>query len=530
MTKKIKFILKRSLVFVLLSTIIFSISSCDKEQQKYIKDAIAIVYLDDVPYLINAEKEMYNLSDYDEIIEIFNDYIAVKKDGNYGFIDRTGKLVIDTIYKKVYPMYEEKAVVIKNNKYYVINNLGETIYEFKDGIVSDSYFSNNHLVVSKENKYGYLCYNPDDGNFTLTDLEFDYARCFDGDYAVIGQKEQQIIYKTDDDGNQTDEIEEIKVLDNIKYNFYTLDNNVLFEEFLFDSAESFHDGYARVGTKTKIYSPIVGGIEPTKEFDGMMYKYIDIEGNYLNFDYQYEYSYRGTNELRYTEGVVEMPYATNFVNGLAVIAKYRYSTVINTYVKEFMILDTEGKLHFTEAIYYETGFRYGYEHLEQFQAISPGRYWIGDLINVGDVLAYTTCNTINNPSWTVKYIKYDYEDKIYNAVKVTWNLFTYETNEQGEEIKIIPDWIKKYNEEFLNSTSSTIIVENAVNSSFEMTDLAYSKYYSDTTPINRIRILRSNKFGLVKYIEQKTPINGYQYESEIIASFILEPIYDRIIY
>ena len=118
------YIFKKSFIFLFSLLIILTMSSCNKNKQTYINNAMAIVYKDNTPYLINEKKETFNLSEYDEIIEIFNEYIAVKKEGKYGFIDLTGKLVIDTIYDKVYPMYEEKAVVIKDESTYIINKDG----------------------------------------------------------------------------------------------------------------------------------------------------------------------------------------------------------------------------------------------------------------------------------------------------------------------------------------------------------------------------------------------------------------------
>ena len=137
--ENIKNIVKKSFICSLSAFTILSLSNCSKGPSKdYIDNAIAIVYQDEKPYLINAAKETYSLDYYDEIIEIFNDYIAVKKDGKYGFINRTGKLIIEAVYDKVYPMYEEKAVVIKDGQYQIINNNGKTIYTFTDNVISES--------------------------------------------------------------------------------------------------------------------------------------------------------------------------------------------------------------------------------------------------------------------------------------------------------------------------------------------------------------------------------------------------------
>ena len=139
-----KNIMKKTIICSLSTLSVLSLSNCTKGPgTNYIDDAIAIVYQDEKPYLINANKDTYALDYYDEVEDIFNDYIAIKKDGKYGFIDRTGKLTVQPSYDKVYPMYEEKAVVIKEGVYQIINNTGKTIYTFEDGLTSESYFSNN---------------------------------------------------------------------------------------------------------------------------------------------------------------------------------------------------------------------------------------------------------------------------------------------------------------------------------------------------------------------------------------------------
>ena len=54
---------------------------------------------------------------------------------------------------------------------------------------------------------------------------------------------------------------------------------------------------------------------------------------------------------------------------------------------------------------------------------------------------------------------------------------------------------------------------------------------SDEYLVNTIRLNRSDKYGLVKY-EESTYYDeaNYDYSNTITASFILEPIYDKIIY
>lgn len=533
MTKKVKNYCKQSLICGLMIVIGMSIASCKQNnEQNPINDAIAICYEQNTPYLVNAKNERFSLAYYDEIIEIFNDYIGVKKDNKYGFIDRTGKEVIAPSYDKVYPMYEEKAVVIKDGKYYIINNEGEIIYSFSNGITSESYFSNNHLIVTKGGKYGYLFYENDE--FKLTNINFDYASVYNDEYAVVGKKETIVIYEIDKDGNLTDNIAEIKELETIKYNFLNSQNQLLFSKFEFDFADTFYDGWARVGYKTTMYAPILGSSN-SKAFKGIEYHYINELGEALYLNHYYEYSYNGVATSMHDTSEVVVPYATNFNDGYAVIANYRYSSTVDTFYKEYRIVNTKGKLQYTEAIYYATGYRYGYEQHSEFQAKSPSLYWINKIVKIGDVLAFKTGNTANSPSFNIRY--FEIQDKINNQAKydlynISWDLYEQEFNETtGDYEKVIPNYMIDYNEKYLNGVSSTIMVESSIKSPFEMDELTYSKYISSDYPINRIRILRSNYYGLVKYEAKEKYLSTInQNITDIVASFIIEPIYDKIIY
>lgn len=55
---------------------------------------------------------------------------------------------------KLIPFSENKAVVAIENKFYIINENGNTLYTFDDNISSQSYFSNNYLVVHRDNYQG----------------------------------------------------------------------------------------------------------------------------------------------------------------------------------------------------------------------------------------------------------------------------------------------------------------------------------------------------------------------------------------
>ncbi len=536
--QKFKNILKKSLICSLSAVSVLSLSNCSKgPSTKYIDNAIAIVYQDDKPYLINANKDLYPLNYYDEIVEIFNDYIAVKVDNKYGFINRTGKLIVETIYDKVYPMYEEKAVVIKDGMYYIIDNQGNIIYTFTDDISSESYFKDNFLVIEKYGKYGYLKYNPETKEFITSDIIYDYAKTFENGYAVIGNHPVETIYKLDENGNPTEEIEEIRVSEEIKYNFIDSNFNQLFNEFTFDYADNFHNGYAIVGYYDNVYVPGVDGGK-SSSLDTLVYKYITTTGSTLHFNHNYNFSiivdgYLQTTPMSYTDEVY-MPFAQSFNTNLAFVAKYRYSTV-QSYLKEYMLIDTSGKMKYTDAIYSKTGYLFGHDsgHKNQgdYQSQSAGLFSVGEIVKLNDTYLFTAGNTLNSPVWNVYYINYNRERKEYSFDTVLWDMFPKHTDEFGVETVIVPDWAQDYKKKYLKNTSSNLLLEFAIKNPYEMTNLSFSPYISDEYLVNSIRISKSDNYGLVKYETSSIwDEENLDYLNFITASFILDPIYDKIVY
>lgn len=536
--QKFKNILKKSLICSLSAVSVLSLSNCSKgPSTKYIDNAIAIVYQDDKPYLINANKDLYPLDYYDEIVEIFNEYIAVKVDNKYGFINRTGKLIVEALYDRVYPMYEEKAVVIKDGMYYIIDNQGNIIYTFNDGITSESYFKDNLLVIKQDEKYGYLKYNLETNEFEKSEIIYDYAKSFENGYAVVGNNPVEIIYKQDENGNPTEEIDEIRVSENIKYNYINENFELLFNDFTFDYADNFYNNYAVVGYYDTVYVPGVDGGK-SSNLNTLVYKYITSTGSTLHFDYNYNFSVIIDGNLQTTpityDKEVYLPFAQSFKTNLAFVAKYRYSTV-QSYLKEYMLIDTSGKMEYTDAIYSKTGYLFGYDsgHKNQadYQSQSAGLFSVGEVTKIGDTYAFIAGNTLNSPIWKVYYIKYDADRKEYTFENVSWNAFDKQTDDSGKITEIIPEWAVEYKREYLNNTSSNVLLKYAIENPYEMTNLRISPFCSEEYLVNIVRMTKSNKYALVKY-ESSTywDENAYAYSNLLTASYVLEPIYDKIIY
>ncbi len=536
--QKLKNVIKKSMICSLSAISVISLTNCNKgPSTNYIDNAIAIVYQDEKPYLINAAKQTYALDYYEDVEDNFNEYIAVKLDGKYGYINRTGKLIIQPVYDKVYPMYEEKAVVIKDGTYQIIDNNGNTLYTFTDNITSESYFENNFLVIKQGNKYGYLKYNQDTKEFTSSSLEFDYARPFGGEFAVVGKHQQEIIYKIDEQGNPTSEIEEIKEYENIKYNYIDSNFELLFETFDFDYADNFYNELAVVGYHDSIYVPGVDGGKSSNA-DCLVYKYINQFGRTLHFNHNYVFSIIVNGNLQTTNKTysdeIYMPYAQSFQTDITFVAKYRYSS-IQTYLKEYMLVTPTGKIQYTDAIYGQTGYLFGHDsgHVNagDYQCQSPGLFSVGNVIKIKDTYAFIAGHTLASPSWKVYYIQYDLLRNEYSFATAKWDFIQTVTDEYGNTYEEIPQWGKEYKYQYLKNTPSNVLLKYAIENPYEMTDLSYSSYISDEYLVNSIRISESNHYGLVKYESSTVFDEKYNDTTNLLtASFIIDPIYDKIIY
>lgn len=275
---------------LLLIYISFILVGCNLKSNRYIDDAFMVAYTDQGPFLCNLERS-FSLSEYDEIVPIFNDIITVgKKTKNgmrYGFINKTGKEIIKPIYEAVSMFSEGKAVVSLNGKQLIINDKNKVLYEFPNEIKSYSYFSNNYLVISIDDQYSYL-----DEDFNIIQNRLAYAGVFRNGFAVVGEL----------------------IDNNIKYYHINKDGDKVGTK-LYDFADDFYDGYARVGL-------LNNGI--------FQYQYIDVNGNVLTKNFL---------PLTYD-------YAQNFANGFAVTASYEINSGVKDSLpfkyKKFDIIDTNG--------------------------------------------------------------------------------------------------------------------------------------------------------------------------------------------
>lgn len=86
--------------------------------------------------------------------------LKVKKDNKYGLIDYQGKLILDTIYDKIYALegIKNSIIIEKENKLGLCDNTGTVIIEpeYKKILPIGNDNKNGYIVVNQENKYGVI--------------------------------------------------------------------------------------------------------------------------------------------------------------------------------------------------------------------------------------------------------------------------------------------------------------------------------------------------------------------------------------
>lgn len=500
----IRFIFKKINILLIILISCFSLSSCQKEETTYLSDSVAIVYKDNVPYLLNLKGEMLSLGNYDAIVPYFDNIIIVKKDNLFGYIKNTGEPITEVKYSEAYPFSEGKAVVAEDNKFYIINEEGHTIYEFTDSISSNSSFSENYLVVTRNNKQGFLKYDEATSTFDLLITEplneetslldsnfvYDYCGKFEKGYAVVGNL------------NQNNEL---------KYTHINSQGNRLYE-LEWDFANNFSEGYAVVGNMVDYTVRIY--CSNRNDFDNryttnavtMGYMYVTPEGQYI-----------GTTTTNDEGNEVFEPYiyaaANDFRDGVALVADlYFYS---DSYMDR-------GNYDFSTQRYF-----YNYDCIKDTgnsifseNGISQNN-WGGALciykefFQLGD---YYVANYFS-ASWQILSTDIEVSNPSYPFSPVQFDLKNYKTD---EELNQNFPWIQEYLNSFTYGSQSASYVVDHVTIPYNITSFETSKFL-DNQLVAKTQVYSGidDTCGIIS-------INLVNNKLEL--SYIIPPLYDEIIY
>ena len=472
--------LKNKFIIIMLFFICsLTLFSC--KEIKTIDNVIAIGYLDNEIYLINSNNDSLLLEGYDLIQENVDNYMYVRKDNKYGYIDIHGKEIIEPTYDKAFAMKEDKAVVRIDGKYLIINSKGETLYTLPKNILSNSYFSNDKLLVEKNGNFGFLTYNAENNTFSLPgEFPFDYASAYSEGFAAVGMKFEE-------------ESENGITTSSIKYNYLNTNNILLFPEYKFDEAYPFANGYAKVGVFTKGVE--VPGVDydpsnylPSHYHDMMVYRYLKTNGNYI-ID-------QTTNEP------LECHYGSNPSDGVLTTAIMKYFNVSglgSNLFKSYSFYTVDGKK------IYESCFTYS--HLSNINV-----FWPTNMVSYGPNHFFAFGK--QSISWSL-------------LIPVEGNL---DFNKLPITVNIEEKWVETLSEEYF--LSKEMIVLHSQNP-FYVTDIIRPSNSTDIRPIMTVQISFNDnaKYGIIQFNFDEDLAEQYEDTTKgYSAYYIIPPIYDRIVF
>lgn len=474
--------MKQKITFKLITLtisllIIISLSSCTKPRGT-IENAIAIGFNNNQIYLLNTEGQELLLEGYDYIQEQFDEYMIVRQNNLYGYINSRGEEIIKPCFTLAYPMKENLAVVVKDNVYQIIDSSNNVLYVFPNDISSSSYFSDNRLVVCKNEKYGYLKYTPEKNNFELPEtFDFDYALPFSEGFAVVGI---ETIIENNTGPNET----------SIRYNYLTLKNKLLFDEYLFETASSFHEGLGKVGVTETVTIAGVNSANKetghTRTEDIYVYRYVNYKGEYL-ID-------------RINRSVLTTHYGTDASDGIITTAIYKYrdsSSVENDYYKSYTFYTISGLTI--------------YDGCFQYTAKGINVFWPTNVLSLGN--RHLFASAVQSVSWNYYLADESFEE-----------FFTIDIDIKVEDLWV-SDLATKY-------STSPKMIRTILKTPFYMSNLK-SIVYNDAKAILSICQVSLGDEGLygmvmLTYNEQEdyqdSPTYGYH------AKYIILPKYQRIVY
>lgn len=118
--------------------------------KSFFKKLLLILSLISSLFLFGCDKK----PSYEDAFNYSEGLAAVKLNGAYGFIDETGKVIIEPTYEEATFFFNEKTVVKKYGSYGVINKKNETIIPFNYDELE--YIDGNLLSAKKNGKYGII--------------------------------------------------------------------------------------------------------------------------------------------------------------------------------------------------------------------------------------------------------------------------------------------------------------------------------------------------------------------------------------
>ncbi len=488
----LKKVISKFLCIIIIANFLVFLGGCNTNKTKYLTNPMAIVYKDNLPYILDTNGSLFDLSMYDTIIPYFDDILIVKKNNLFGYIQNTGKPITKIIYQEAYPFSENKAVVALDNKFYLINTSGDIIYTFEDGVSSQSSFSDNYLVIIKDNKQGYLKYNELDNSFDnlLKDNNFIFDYCSDfkktsgSDYAVVGLL----------DAN-----------DNLKYTHIDYLGAYLYDDALhwWDYANNFSDGYAVVGNYQENYTVRIYCSDKntfdnrtSTTTDTMLYQYVNTLGNFLG----------GINNT--------YALAKDFKDGIALVANLYYNVP-----KQLSSYD-----------FSENRFFYNYDfiksdggHLFSTDLVINENNWGNGMLRFyNELFAFSGfyITTFAEASWSVKAVAIP-------PTSLGIVTLPFEDVQYLESTSNLPAWMDEYLDDFCYGAREASYVIDIISKPYNISEFKVLANFENKL-IAKARVFNGIKdtCGLIAL----EVLNDETNNAKIVLSYLLPPLYDEIIF
>lgn len=151
----------------------------DEHTLKYTRDIVTIGYR--FGFIDHTGKQVIDFL-YDDASNFNYGIARVKVKNTFGVINKNGEIIVKPMYKNIGNFFEGKAVVNENGKYGFIDTAGKIIIKPQFDIAFD--FSEGLAAIydSKTKKYGFI----DDKGETIIKLDYDGVRPFsEGKAAVL---------------------------------------------------------------------------------------------------------------------------------------------------------------------------------------------------------------------------------------------------------------------------------------------------------------------------------------------------------
>lgn len=157
---------KCKVIFLILLT--FSLSfliGCNKNNFIYqeampFSEDVAAIKVDGLYGFVDKSGKSIISPNYDSVTQFFNNHSIVSKNNKYGVIDKDNNLTIPCQYDSI--DFIEKSnfyIALINNSYKCISNENKVIFDFSNYIINNFYkYGSDHLIItfSKDNKQGFV--------------------------------------------------------------------------------------------------------------------------------------------------------------------------------------------------------------------------------------------------------------------------------------------------------------------------------------------------------------------------------------